>query len=189
MSQAHNTDVLVKIVALLEPLTPEERQRVIKAAFMLMGDTEVLGSDKGSAGSGTEEDTFTEGLNLEPRVKNWMKQNNLTLDALQQVFHFGEGGKIEIIANEIPGKSEREKTHSAYILVGISNFIESGQLIFDDKIARNLCENLGCLNKGNHASYLKAIGNVLTGSKEKGWTLTAPGMKQAVIILKEMTSN
>jgi hypothetical protein len=34
---------------------------------------------------------------------------------------------------------------------------------------------------------MRAIGNNLAGSKDKGWKLTAPGMKKGADLIKEMT--
>jgi len=41
MSENKTTDVLIKIIELLTPLPSEERQRVVKAAFILIGETSI----------------------------------------------------------------------------------------------------------------------------------------------------
>jgi hypothetical protein len=115
------------------------------------------------------------------RARTWIRQSGLSVEQLHQVFHFGDDG-IEIIASEIPGKNYREKTRNAYMLCGISKFLASGEAKFDDRAARELCERSGFYDQTNHAKYMK-FGNEFTGSKDKGWTLTAPGLKQGAALI------
>ena len=183
MSENQTTNVMVKIVDLLSPLNSEERQRVVKAALTLLGDESVK-----LAGNGKEGENGQEDFDFSPRANNWIKQNELIMEELEQVFHFGQDG-VDFIASEISGKSDKEKTYSVYILCGIQKLLSEGTLTFEDKEARKLCEHLGCFNKGNHALYLKSIGNSITGSKNKGWTLTVPGQKKAALLIKELGGN
>ena len=55
---------------------------------------------------------------------------------------------------------------------------------FDDAEARRVCEAAVCLDAKNHSTYMKEIGKLAAGSKEKGWTLTAPGLKHAATLIK-----
>ena len=183
MSENQTTNVLVKIVDLLSPLNSEERQRVVKAAFTLLGEESVK-----LAGKSNEEEDGEGNFDFSPRANNWIKQNGLSIEELEQVFHFGQDG-VEFIASEISGKSDKEKTHNAYAVCGVQKLLSEGSLSFDDKEARTLCENLGCYNQANHSVYLKSIGNLITGSKSKGWTLTVPGQKKAALIIKELVGN
>jgi hypothetical protein len=59
---------------------------------------------------------------------------------------------------------------------------------FTDKVARETCKRLGCYAETNHATHLKKPGNVLSGSKENGWTVTGPGMKSAAELVKGFTA-
>jgi len=124
-------------------------------------------------------------LDVTPKVQNWFKQNNITKEELEEVFYLSEN-EPDFIAADVIGKDMKEKSHNSYIISGISKFIFDGTGTFDDKSARDLCRNLGCYDEKNHARHIKEIGNVVTGTKEKGWTLTAPGLKKAALLIKKM---
>jgi hypothetical protein len=183
MGKTNITDVATKIVGLLTPLKSDERQRVVQAALTLLGEAQGAAhvqaevEDKGAKGDAIE---------LPQRAKTWMRQNGLTFGQIQQVFHV-EDGTVEVIASAVPGKSDKDKTLNAYIMKGIVELLASGTTSFDDKSARALSNSFGCYNQANHAVYMKDKGNWLIGSKDKGWTLTAPGLAQGAAIVKEMT--
>jgi hypothetical protein len=166
------------IVNELTPFGSDERRRAIHAAMTLLGE-EATKPPQADVAQGDGEDVET----LPPRVKTWMRQNNLSMQELQQTFHI-ENGTIEIIA-EIPGKNNKEKVRNAYILTGISNFILAGEQRFDDTAARALCERVGIYDSTNHSKYMK-IGNEFTGSRERGWTVTIPGLKTGANLVKEI---
>src|ERR1700722_15883466 len=102
-----------------------------------------------------------------------MKHNGLSLDQIYQVYHLDSNG-VEVIASEIPGRNNRERVRNAYILEGIASLLRSGDARFDDVAGRALCESRGFFDGTNHMKYMK-VGNEFAGSKDKGWTLTAPG--------------
>jgi hypothetical protein len=108
------------------------------------------------------------------------------LAQVERVFDISNQG-VTIIAPEVPGKSDKERTHNAYVLQGVSRLLASGEATFEDKDARKFCEDSGCYNKANHALYMGAKGNVLTGSKKSGWRLTAPGLKHGADLVKQLT--
>ena len=164
------------IVKELTPLNSEERKRAVHAAMTLLGE-ETMRQAVGSPAETEIEDSEA----LPPRAKTWMRQNDLSMDDLEQVFHF-ENGSIEIIA-EIPGRSNREKVRNAYILTGISSLLTTGELRFDDSVARGLCERVAIYDSTNHSKYMKD-GNEFTGSRERGWTVTIPGLRAAAQIVK-----
>lgn len=122
--------------------------------------------------------------NLPPRTQAWMKQNSISSDQLLQVFHLSEG-VADVIAS-MPGRNKKEQTYSAYIMTGIGQLLATGNASFDDKMARSLCEKSGCYDSANHSAHLRDRGNEFAGSKEKGWTLTAPGLKRGADLIKEM---
>lgn len=175
------TDVLVKMVDLLKPLTSTDRHRVISAALMLIGDAplEPVNVLQDTRHNSDEKST------LPPRASKWLRQNSLSIEEIDEVFHLS-GNDAEIIAPDVPGKNFREKTINAYILTGISRLLFSDEPSFDDKSARIVCKNLGCLNEANHSVYISNRGNVFSGSKEKGWVLTAPGLKLGAALINEM---
>ena len=170
-------DAMAKIVEILTPLSSEERTRVVQAAMVLLGRIRPrVGSAVGMKESPDEQPEWIVQLPL--RARAWMKQNGITPDELQQIFHLADGG-VEVIAPHMPGKSKKEQTYSAYILTGIGQLLVTGIPFFQDKVARALCENSGCYDSANHSVHLKNRGNEFTGSKDKGWTLTAPGLNGA----------
>lgn len=188
MTNKKTTEIVTEIVELLTPIDSDERARVIQASLMLLGETLPVLPRAGGDGGGAAEDEGDGASMLPVRARTWMKQNGVSLEELQQVFHL-ESGSAEVIAGEIPGKNKKDKTYSAYILTGLSKLLSTGTRTFDDKTARTLCESSGCYDKANHSVHIKERGNEFTGTKEKGWSLTAPGLKRAAALVKEMTKS
>jgi hypothetical protein len=183
------TDVTMKVVKLLTPLDSDGRQKAIKASLTLLGEAAV---DIGTGGSGSNGDSGASVKDsavlpsLSTKVTMWIKQNGLTKSQLEHVFDI-DGTNVNVLRGSVPGKSSKVQTISAYILKGVEQFLATGEPMFDDKSARKLCEDLGCYNSANHAVYMNSIGNSITGSKDKGWKLTAPGLKKGADLIKEMT--
>jgi len=172
-------DAMTKIVEVLSPLSSEDRARVISAALALLGDVKpkitAHGPDEPIADDPEVGAT-------PPRAKSWMSQNGISAGQLQQVFHVANG-ETEVITT-VPGRNKKEQTYNAYILTGLGQLLLTGSAAFTDKAARSLCEASGCYDSANHAAHLKDKGNEFTGSKDKGWTLTAPGLKRAAELVK-----
>lgn len=181
MAKSKSPEIVGKIVEMLGDLNSDERRRVIQASLTLLGEAP-LNAGKSGQESADQEAEETPG-NLPARVRTWMRQNDLSSEKIQQVFHNADG-RVELIASEIPGNGKKEKTLNAYVLAGLANYLRSGESTFDDNAAKGLCESHGCLDKSNHAATLKAKGNEFTGSKEGGWTLTGPGLKRAAELVK-----
>lgn len=187
MPSSKPSDIVGKIVDLLTPLSSEDRARVISASRTLLGEPGVDGMHRGDAGAGEPGVVEEAALTATGKAKTWQKQNAITADQLGQVFHSADG-KTDVIAAEIPGKNKKEKTLNAYVLSGIKGLLSSGEAKFTDKDARELCTSAGCYDSANHASTLKDKGNWFTGTKEKGWTLTAPGLKHGAQLVKGLTA-
>ena len=185
MSENKTTDVLVKVVELLTPLTSEERQRVVKAALTLIGETDLNLATNDDEVSAAADQAGQQSLDFVPKVRNWLKQNGIVMEELQEIFYFS-GDDIEFISSDVTGNDNKEKTHNVYVISGVTKFLLDGIGTFDDKDARDLCKNLGCYDVNNHGTYMKNIGKVVTGSKSKGWTLTVPGLNKAASLIKEM---
>ena len=182
MAEVKTAELLPKMMEILTPLSPEDRRRLIGATLTLLGDEAAnlstpLPKAKQQATDGAE--------GLPPRAKLWMNQNDISLDELQQVFQLADGS-VEVIASEIPGRNDKEKTFSAYVLTGIGKLLADGNPAFDDKAARQLCKASGCFTGGNHATHLSGHGNEFAGSKDKGWVVTAPGLKRGAALVKEL---
>jgi hypothetical protein len=175
------TEVVAAIVSELTPLGSEERRRVIQASLVLLGDAP--SAFEKNPRLDERHDVGDE--DLPARARAWIKQNGLSLEQMHQVFHL-RGTDVEIIASNIPGNSNRDKVRHAYLLMGAARLITLGEPRFDDKEARSLCERFGIFDGTNHTKYVKG-GNELAGSKDKGWALTAPGLKQAALLISELS--
>lgn len=185
------TEIAGKIVSLLEPLKSEDRRKVINGSLTLLGEsTKADAADSetstGSTGA-TKGQEHVSNLPGATKAQRWLKQNGLTSAQIEQIFDITTTGAT-VIASEVPGKGKREKTHSAYVLQGLAGFLASGEANFTDKDARKLCENLGCYDSPNHAKFIGEKGNIMTGSKENGWKLTAPGFKRGAEIVQQLTN-
>jgi hypothetical protein len=174
----------IELYKVLEPHEPDVRERAIKAAMvMLGGNPSVTAPNKPTSRDLLGDDG--DEPPLASRVKIWMRTNGITREQLGDVFHL-DGGACEVLSSEAPGKNGKEKTINAYVLTGISAYLQNGEPKFDDKTARDVCRAMGCFNEGNHAYYLKGRGNVLGGSKDAGWTLTGPGLKAGAELIKNL---
>lgn len=171
------------IVDILAPLPSDERHRAIQGALVVLREG-TSNPDEFIQSAGNESDVK---VGISPIGKRWMKQSGVTVDRLMQVFDVSDG-VATVIAAEVSGKNNAEKTIKAYVLTGLASLLSSGEPNFSDKAARALCETFGIYDSTNHAKYLKEKNNYLLGDKDKGWKLTAPGQKYAANIVKEIAS-
>ena len=184
MAQPSIAKVTGEVVDLLAPLSSEERGRVITASLALLGETNVIKSRSFAM----EETTVGEGaLPLSGKGVLWMKQNGVRASQLLEVFHFDKG-TAGIIIGDMPGANTKEKVRNAYMLLGLSTYLTSGNSAVDDKIGRSLCERFGIYDHTNHAKAFKG-GNELTGSSRNGWTVTAPGLRHAAVLVKQASKS
>jgi len=175
MSNKTITQAVTKVVEELSDFSPEERRRIVQASLTLLGDGPtalVEPSDQSSGG-----DSFP------AKTRMWIKQHGLSAEQISHIFHPGEDG-MQIIA-PIPGTSRRVQVRNAYVLSGIAQLLAHGETKFDDKSARDVCESGGFFDTTNHAKYLKC--SEFTGSREKGWVLTAPGMNLGASLIKQLS--
>lgn len=187
MAKTKPAEIVGKLVDLLTPLASEDRKRVIAAAKTLLGDALEDGSQTRADKSGSKEHE-DDIISTSGKAKTWQKQNDIATAQLGQVFHVADG-QAEVIAGEIPGKNKKEKTLNAYVLAGLAKLIATGSPNFSDKEARALCNTAGCYDGPNHAATLRAKGNWFTGSKDKGWILTTPGLKHAAALIKDLSAD
>jgi len=166
-----------KIVEVLEPLEQGERERAIRLVLTYFGKAPKEDENAEQNGGGGEQiDT------LNPAARQWLKQNQISTAELEQAFAEADGA-VSIIG-EVMGKKKTEKTLNAYVLEGVRCLLSTGKPNFDDQSARSFCESSGCYDGANHAKTLKGKGNWFTGTKEKGWILTAPGLKHGAALVK-----
>jgi hypothetical protein len=177
-------DAVTNIVAILEPLLPDARAKVVTAALTLLGDNQIATTPAPPASLGS---VGTSLAGVSPAAGQWMQKNGLTLEQLNQFVHI-EAESTEAIA--LPGNSSKksEQTINAYLLQGVASLIVSGQPAFSDETARKLCEHFGCYDLANHSKTLKDLGNRFAGSKAKGWRLTAPGLTAVATLIRESAS-
>jgi hypothetical protein len=181
MSQKTLTQAVTNIVRELEAFSSEDRHRIVQASMTLLGEVPMrLVPDGGDGEPGQNQN-----VEAPAKARNWMAQYDLNFDQINQIFHFGEEGP-EIIAS-IPGANRREQVRNAYILCGIGRLLASGETKFDDKVARRVCELGGFFDGTNHMKYMK--GSEFTGSREKGWVLTAPGLKFGALLVAQLSNH
>ena len=186
MDELKPGNLVPKIVDMLTPFESDQRQRIITAVLAILGES--IGPTTNSHKTDQKVDIEGDAGALPSKAITWMKQNDIKLEQIQQAFHIADG-VCEFISSHIPGKNDKEQTHNAYILTGLGKLLSAGDTKFTDKDARALCINAGCYNATNHATYMKDKGNSLTGSKATNWSLTAPGLVQAALIVKGLAGN
>jgi hypothetical protein len=182
MAKKSMTDIVAAIVDELTPLESDERVRVVRASLALLGEADTPAAHRdGALHEFGQPETANALEGLLPKARLWVTQNALSPEEIGHALHIDDG--VHII--EIPGKSNKEKTRNAYVLMGAANLLGTGEAKFTDKEARELCERFGFYDPTNHTKYMKG-GNEFTGTKAKGWTLTAPGLKRAAEIVKSV---
>ncbi len=178
MSQKTLTDAVTNVVRELEKFASEDRHRIVQASMTILGEKSlrsVLDEEADQPGGGE----------FPAKARSWMKQHGVTLEQINQVFHFGEEGPKIIAA--IPGANKKEQVRNAYVLCGVARLLASGETKFDDKVARDVCESGGFFDGTNHMKYMK--GSEFTGSREKGWVLTAPGLKLGASLVAQLSKD
>ena len=181
MNQVPLTQAVANIVQELEKFSSEDRHRVVQAAMTLLGEapTRIVPSGEDA------EPRQDQSGRLPAKTRNWMKEQGLTLEQINQVFHFGAEGP-EIVAS-IPGAKKRELVRNAYVLCGIGRLLASGETRFVDKAARAVCASGGFFDSTNHMKYMK--GGEFLGSREKGWVLTQKGLKLGAALIAQLSKD
>lgn len=182
MAKNDTVSACAQIVAILKRLKPDERLRAVQAALTLVGEARIQTPKSEAPLVDAGEGAGDGAADLPPRVRAWLRQNELDAKLLSHAFHI-EGDSANFIGN-MPGKDLKEKTINSYVVAGLTRFLASGETKFDDKSARALCETAGCYDATNHTKRLKEKGNRFTGSKSAGWALTIPGLTYAATLVK-----
>lgn len=115
-----------------------------------------------------------------------MRKSGISQEQLDHVFAVDSG--CEVIASRMPGGSKRQQTVEAYLIAGLQALLQAGEAEFSDQSARAVCAKVGCYDRPNHSNYMKALGNLVSGSKDTGWKLTNPGLGKAAEIVKALTA-
>lgn len=181
MSQSNLTEAVTNIVQELKGFSSEDRLRIVQASMTLLGETPThVVPVSEDAKFGQEQSG-----NFPAKARSWMRQYGLSVEQVSDVFHIGAEG-VDIIVS-IPGKTKKEQVRNAYVLLGISRLLKSGETKFEDKAARELCEQGGFFDHTNHMKYMKS--SEFTGSRDKGWVLTAPGLKLGASLIAQLGKN
>ncbi|MBX3435278.1 MAG: hypothetical protein KF847_18320 [Pirellulales bacterium] len=176
-------DVSNQIYSLLEPLESPERRRIIDSVFTLLGEENSrmpVSGDRKAKERGAIEDGE---LPIGPKARRWMSQNDITETMLEEIFHFSNGN-AEVFAADVPGTSKMSRSRSCYLLAGTQSFLATDEPTFQDSAGVAICKRMGCYNGPNNAKMRSDMG--LGGSKQAGWTLTAPCLREAAQLIKSM---
>ena len=179
MATSKLPEITAKLCDILEKLDPDDRRKVVSAALTLLGSPQA--SDAGAIDALNEETDVAVGVN----ARRWMQQNRISADSLQEIFHI-DGGVVEVIASDVPGSSKRSKTRSCYLLSGIRALLGNDQPNFSESDAVELCKHVACYDSPNHANTRKELGNQIRGTKDAGYSLSAPGLRAAAELIKSM---
>jgi hypothetical protein len=179
MNQKPLTQAVANVVQELASFSSEDRHRIVAASMTLLGEAPARFVPEGE----TDESRLDQGVQFPAKARNWVQQHGLTVEQINQVFYFGDEGP-EIIAH-IPGATRKEQVRNAYVLCGIRHLLTKGETKFEDKVARGICESGGFFDSTNHMKYMKC--SEFTGSREKGWVLTAPGMKLGASLVAQLS--
>jgi len=179
------TEVTTSVFTLLDPLSKEDRQRVVKAVFALLGESPAgIGGLAGATGGNVDlghDEKF-----VGPKARQWLLRHQLSRDKLEHAFYF-QDGHVDIHLNTMPGASRKEQTANCYLLVGAKAFLESDQPQFSDSDAIALCKHTQAYDKNNHTTNRGSIGNMMTGTRQDGYALTGPGLKAAAELLLQIS--
>jgi hypothetical protein len=176
------------IYALLEPLLPADRMKAINAALTLLGDVPISGGGEAKPRDDQDEDQgHVDAAKVSSKGKSWMRKYKVTEDQLGEVFDLDDEA-IQVIADDVPGRSAKEKTINSYVVTGIGQYLKTGDVKFSDADARAVCKHIGCLNETNHSTYMDSRKNYFGGTKKTGWKLTAPGLKKGAELITAITN-
>jgi hypothetical protein len=180
-------ETLTAIIMLLEPLSSAQRQRTVAAAMMFLGEAPLQKPrQEVSTASTNKGNNDGEAVgDYSAQITKWMKQNDVSPEELDRVFHFNQDGTFDLL--HAPGKSKKDQTVNTYILTGLGKYLAANDRSFDDATARSFCEKIGCFDKSNHATYVKKQ-QEFTGDRTKGYSITNVGIKRGAALIKEVVT-
>ena len=165
-----------KTFEVLSPLTSEQRLRVVRSALELLGETATsIAAATNSQPAKKPDEKGQDGISRPAQI--WIEKSGVTLETLEQYFDIRDDS-TEVIGLPQSVTKVHEKVLMTYLFTGLSKLISSGESTFSDEEARERCKHFGCYDHTNHSKYLKAFANRITGSKNAGWKVTAPGLNE-----------
>lgn len=168
-------EAAVALFDILEPFEPDARKRLLSGVIGLLGDPP-------SSFAQSEQEPEIE-LSVGPSARRWLSHNNLTETQIEQVYFFSDG-RVDLIADRVPGQTKKERTVNVYLLIGVRTLLQSEAAVIDDAEAVAFCKRIGAYDKNNHTANRNALGNRATGSRTAGFTLTTPGLDAAATSIK-----
>jgi len=175
------------VYELLAPFAAEERVRIVRATFALLGQADVaihIAPPPGNRfATGSSPLVGTPDV-LSTKASRWAQQFAITRAMLDEAFLL-ESTPAEFVG-VVPGATAQEKTVNSYLLAGLATFLKTGEPEFADALARSLCENAGCFDPTNHSKRVKHLGTRVVGNKLKGWKILAPGLKEAAELVRTL---
>lgn len=184
MSDYSIPEIAGKIFELLEPLDSDDRKRVVSGCMAMLGEDSIASNSRQVNIDTAEKEDPQFGR----KAARWMKQNQLNLDHLEEVFHFHGDGTVEVLEIDVPGSNKRQKTLNAYLLVGAAALLANDTPTMSENEVVDFCKRVGCHDSSNHAGTRDMLGNRTTGSKQSGFTLTVPGQKEAADVIKSVSA-
>ena len=179
------TGAIASIVEALGPLPSDAQERVLSASRAAVGlEAASTGEAKRTKATAKPAEPSKESgdESLNASATAWMKRHGVNAANLENFLHI-DGDGVAVLPVALSGKSNKEKCVQAYLLQGIAALVETGKAEFKDDVARDTCDQLGCYDSTNHAKV--DFGKMITGTKKKGWKLTAPGLAAAADFVRD----
>jgi hypothetical protein len=187
----------------LKDLEPSAQTRVIEFVLRKLGlsldvpkPREATRQDEKPADTAGETNTRTdepeadldhgEFAGISPVAQKWMQRNGLQSKPLSAIFSLG-GDEIDLVANKVPGKSNRARMHNVFLLTGVAAYLAGGAARFPFDKVKEACLHYDAYDRTNFSNYVKKFASEFSGSAETGYTLTARGLNNAVTLIREMT--
>jgi len=193
---------MTKVHAALKDLDAPTQKRVIEYVLQKLGLTVELfkgkqnlkseehrekpPTDNGTDNSEHQEDLRGDDIaGISPVAQKWLQRNGLQANQLSVVFSVA-GDEIDLVADNVPGKSTRSRMRSVFLLKGVAAYLAGGAARFSHEKAKEACLHYQAYDKNNFSNNLRAIAPEVSGSKESGYTLTPRGLAKAAELVKDL---
>ena len=110
--------------------------------------------------------------------------HGVSMDLWARVFNF-DGTSYDIIVSDLKEKTKAKKQIKLGLLLGIKSLLETGTPTLSKDSLFELCKSHAAYDQANFAVYMKKHKNWFL-QKGDAWTLTVPGMEEAVTVIKEL---
>lgn len=96
--------------------------------------------------------------------------------------------EIDLIANAVPGSNKVQRMRSVFLLKGMASYLGTGTAHFTNDSIKETCMHYDAYDASNFAKILKKMASEVAGGKDGGYTLTAKGIAEASLLIKELIS-